>query len=144
MSATIAAGASNPKAVVLTNEQVNKLSVYAISFCCHDASLGRDNVALFTFDALLAAANLLLDIAQYQTGAIKIWESFSNTWRCFALICRPATFSNAACMEHPGAGGPAESPQQIRIFSARPLHVLRIRILQLVKRLPAHRKDEFG
>lgn len=74
MSITIAAGSSKAKAV-LTNEQINKLSANTLSFFCHDGQVGRDNVALFTFDALLAASNLLLDIAQYQTGVIRLWVS---------------------------------------------------------------------
>ncbi|KZT67735.1 hypothetical protein DAEQUDRAFT_712938 [Daedalea quercina L-15889] len=97
MSATIAAGASNPKAVVLTNEQVNKLSVDAISFFCYDASLGRDNVS---FDALLAAANLLLDIAHYQTGAIRIWQRSATlrAWNILVLAALQSRHSRSASL----------------------------------------------
>ena len=75
MSTTVAAGSTHPKAAVLTHEQINKLNADALSFFCHDGQVGRDNVMLFTFDALLAASNLLFDIAQYHTGVIRLWVS---------------------------------------------------------------------
>ena len=96
MSNAITAGSSNPKAAVLTNEQINKLSADALSFFCHDGQLGRDNVALFTFDALLAASNLLFDIAQHHTGVIRLWVSLSERWAMSLLMLGPATSGDAA------------------------------------------------
>ncbi|TFY64018.1 hypothetical protein EVJ58_g2900 [Rhodofomes roseus] len=100
MSATIAVGSSNPKAAVLTNEQINKLSVDTLSFLCHDSQLERDNVTLFTFDALLAAANLLVDIAQYQTGAIRLWQRTATlrSWNILILAALQSRHQRSASL----------------------------------------------